>query len=1038
MRKKALLFLLSIFYVATAMAQQEDVVTGKIVDSQGLPLVGAVIALEGTQAAVTSDLDGLYTLQLSGAENPMLEITYVGMVTQRIAVGPSKVVNAKMEDDVVSLEAVVKIGYGTVKRKELTGATVNVKAESISKTMSADLGTALQGLVPGLSVTASTGEPGASSVVQIRGVTSISGSNTPLYVVDGIPQEGDPMISSNEIESIDILKDAASCAIYGTRGAAGVILVTTKQGASGKLNISAEATYAIQEINEGNLPNLMNTSKQAYFDILKGRLVGSYLGDDFINTEIDKRPIYYLNDTDIYGMLIDNYAPEQSYNLSLSGGSKNLTFSAVTGYYDQKGVLNNASYNRFNFRGNIAYKNDKMQLTLGTSYMLTEQSRANGTSISNAIRFLPYSPELDPNANSYEVPAGGNSTESTAMAALLRAMRATDRSDGNVASVNVGFDYNLVEGLQFTSKLGIRSQSILRIQRTPNITIYNSDGKVENDGFINSYIANSSTERQSFNFTGGFNYNKKWNAGHKISSIALFSYEQYNNYGFIASKEGLITSNYDALDFGTINPNAKSSPSYNDKLLGVIGRVMYDYKSRYMLSASLRCDASSKFSANNRWGLFPSLSAGWNINEEAFWQPLQDYVSIFKLRASYGTTGNQSFASYSYMPLMKQNYDYSFGNNGYENLENGIIRVAYSNSDLKWETSVQSNIGIDLGFLSNKLVFSADFYHTDKRDMLSAVQLPASVGGGTKQDAMIVKNIGDMVNQGLELNLSYKYSLNDFSLNANINYAMNKNTITHLGNSGAIIYNSSSAVTNGDPNSVVTAFVEGYEAGAFFLYQTDGVINDQAELDEYQMQGGSQRTFHPDAMIGDLKFKDVNGDKQFTNADRTYVGSALPDFEMGFNLNLKYKAFDLTSNWYASVGNEAVNGPLAQSYYAGRNENLIYSWSDSNPQSAIPAYRGDGKSHKNYISYSDLWLEDASFLRMQLLSMGYTLSKDNTRWIKGTNKARIFLSGQNLLTLTKYSGLDPEIGGDGVATRGVDKGNYPVSRKFIVGVKLTF
>ncbi|MFR9533178.1 MAG: SusC/RagA family TonB-linked outer membrane protein, partial [Rikenellaceae bacterium] len=849
MIKKLLLLFLCSLTLQFALAQQR-VVTGRVVGSDNEPLIGASVVVKDTAIGASTDLDGNYSINLpKGNKTQTLVFAYIGMREYEVGVSLSTTINVVMESDDQILEDVIVIGYGTVRRKELTGATIQLSQESIEKTVSADLNMALQGMVPGLNVTASSGDPGESANVQIRGNSSISGSNTPLYVIDGVPQEGDPMISSNEVKQIDILKDAASCAIYGTRGAAGVILITTKQGDAEKLHITFDATYGVQEINADRLPSLMNTADQTYFDLVSGRIDGYY--DSAVNIDLDKRPIYYTNDTNIYDVLVNNYKPEQSYNVSISGGTGKMRFSSVAGYYSQEGVISNGSYDRFNFRTNLSYNDKKVKFSVRTSYMLTEQNKASGFSIRYAINYLPYSPSFTLDEATYVIPSDGDAnTEATAISRLIRTLSSTNYTETQVASVDMSFDYNFNDKLSLSTIVGLRSQSSLNTSMTPNVTIYNDSGEIEFDGYTTSSISNTSINRQNYTFSGGLNYSTKWGNGHKMSAIGHVSYEEYNSAGFKAGVEGLMADDVYSLDAGTINTYANATSGYTDQLFGLISRVMYDYKSRYLFSASVRADASSKFSAENRWGVFPSMSAGWNVSDEKFWRSIEDVASMFKVRASYGTTGNQNFTSYSYSPTLEFDYDYSFGTYGVESLSTGVVQVSYANSDLKWETSVQANLGIDVGLLDNKILFTADVYDTQKRDMLATVQLPPSAGATEGSDAYVVRNIGNMTNQGIELSLSYKYQRGDFFFNSNINYARNKNVITSLGNDGATIYNSDSTVISGDSNSTATVFAEGYEAGAFFLYKTNGIANTEEKLAEYQK-------ISPDAEMGDLIFVDT-------------------------------------------------------------------------------------------------------------------------------------------------------------------------------------
>ncbi len=611
---------------------------------------------------------------------------------------------------------------------------------------------------------------------------------------------------------------------------------------------------------------------------------------------------------------------------------------------------------------------------------------------------------------------------------LLRQLKAVNNDQKNNFGANAGIDYEIDKRFSLTTKFGYNSQNNYGYSYVPDISIYDSIGDEVSVGSQNSYVVNDTYRRESINWYGGLNYSEEFN-GHKVTAMALASYERYDYKGFEAGVYGIQNGEMSdaVLDMGTFNPWVDSYNSYTDQIFGTVARVMYSYKSRYMLSGSVRGDASSKFSADNRWGCFPSISGGWNVSEEAFWRPFKNIVNAFKLRASYGMTGNQSFTSYSYMSSVAQGYDYSYGSD----IQYGQTQVSYSNPDVKWETTVQTNIGVDLSFLNNSITFSADIYNTEKRDMLAQVKLPGSVGTGTSTDAIVTQNVGNMTNKGIELQANYNKVFNkNLKLRAGVNFSKNVNKVTQLATGNSIMYNSNSVLVSGDPNSVVTVFAEGYEAGAFFLYKTDGIVNTEEKLTAF-------REIKPDAEMGDLIFVDTSGDGELSDADRVYCGSGLPDFEMGFNLGLSFKGFDLETNWFASVGAEIMNGTEAISYDRQRNANLVYQYSDVNTSSSIPTYRGTGKEHMNYIGYSDVWMEDGSYLRLKAITLGYTFPKSMIKKVRLSN-LRVYITGQNLLTVTGYTGMDPELGGDGLTTRGLDKGQYPLSKKVMVGLKLGF
>lgn len=1007
------------------MAQQAMEVSGVVTSADdNQPLVGAtVVVKERPNVGVATDIAGKYSIKAKSGET--LIFSFLGSLPLEAKVSGGKL-NMKLSSN-VQIDEIVKIGYAPIRKKELTGAAIQVKGEDLENVVTTDVGMALQGMVSGLSVTSSGGEPGSVANIQIRGITSMSGDNTPLFVVDGIPQEGNPEISSNEIASIDVLKDAASCAIYGTRGAAGVILITTKQGQSGKIKVTFDAVYGVQSINFDNLPTLLNTAGQTYVEILEGRLEGK--NDMDVSYKLTKNGDYYLNNTDALDMIMrDGLSPEQNYGLTLSGGGTNIRYSIVMGYYNQLGLMENASYDRYNLRSTLNYAKDSWKISLSTSYMRDNKYTASGSSINNIINYRPYTPEIDQNADSFVVPGEGYSNEVSMIEPLIRQMQSVNNTKKNTYSANMGVDYEISKTLSLTTKFGYSNLMTYGYKYVPSISIYDSLGDEVSVGADNSYVSNSSTRKESITWHGGINYNKTIN-GHKFTGMALVSYEMYDYMGFEAGSYGVQngTMSDAVLDMGTFKTWIDSYDYYTDRLFGTVGRLMYSYKDRYLLSGSVRADASSKFSEENRWGVFPSLSGGWNISEEKFWQNCRHVVNSFKLRASYGMTGNQSFTSYNYLSTVAQGYDYSFGSTS----EYGQTQISYSNPDLKWETTIQTNIGVDLSFLDNSISFSADVYNTDKKDMLAKVLLPASVGAGTSTDAIVYQNVGNMTNQGVELQLSYNKVVNkDFRFNAGINYSKNINTVTSLASGNSIMYNSNSILTSGDSNSVTTVFAEGYEAGAFFLYKTAGIVDSQEKLEEFQK-------IKPDAQMGDLIFVDSDSDGSLSDSDRVYCGSGLPDFEIGFNFGVNYKGFDLSTNWFASIGADVLNGVEALSYYNQRNGNLMNQWSESNTTSTIPAYRGTGKEHMNYISYSDVWLEDGSYLRLKAITLGYTFPKAKIQKLH-LSTLRLYVTGQNLLTFTGYTGLDPELGGDGITTRGLDKGQYPASKKVMVGLKVGF
>ena len=1020
-------------FILPISAQQKIMVKGNVSSyDDGTPLVGvSVLVKDQPSKWVVTNSKGDYTIKVNKGSTLIFE--FIGMEKQTIKVNKS-VINIRLHADVKQLDEAVAIGYGMVKKKEFAGANTHIKADQLEDVVSYDLGVALQGQIAGLNVTSSAGDPGSVSNIQIRGITSISGSNTPLFVVDGVPQEGNPEINSSEIESLDVLKDAASCSIYGTRGAAGVILITTKQGKAGKMKVAINSTYGWQEINYNKLPDVMDTREQTYAEILYRENLNPTQDDMETNFILKKNDFYYMNNTDVMDMILKNGArPEQNYTVNMSGGSNAITYNVNLGYYDQDGVLINSGYKRYTMRTNIGYGTKKFHLNISNSFKYDKTSIASGTSLGQALHFFPFTPEIDRNATSFEVATDQDySIEVSPVSQLLRSFNTSNVTNRQTYSIAVKMTYDITKELKFNTNIGINSMSYMNEFFVPYADITNINGDIIDPGSSNSRVQNRTVRNMSYNWFGGLNWTHKFNKDHKLTLTSVMSYENYDSKGFYAGKWNVQYNDINVLNGAVERPYAYNTTYYDNKLLGFIARAQYSYKNgRYLLSTSIRADASSKFSADNRWGYFPSVSVGWNVASEPFWKGLRKTWNVLKFRASYGTTGNQSFSPYSYINTASTGYDYA-GADGTTNY--GTTQVSYPVPEVQWETSKQYNVGFDAGLFDNKLTIIGDFYYSNKSDMLATVQLPLSVGAGSSSDAQITENIGDMVNKGVELTIGYRYTNGKFSIKNSLNLSKNVNEITKLGNN-KLIYNPQSKVISEDPNSMSTVFAEGYEAGAFFLYKTAGIANTQEKLDDYKNKYTGD--WVAQAELGDLMFVDANNDGMITNDDRTYCGSGMPDVELGYNMNLQYKNFDFTMNWYASLGNDILNGAEAMSFYYNRNVKLLSQWSEANPTSEIPSYRNDGKNHFNYIAYSDLWVEDGSFLRLKVLTLGYTLPK---KWLGRLpiGRIHIYATGQNLLTLTGYNGMDPEIGGNGLSTRGIDKGGYPVSKKYMMGVQINF
>lgn len=1003
---------------------QEITVQGTVKGADdGLPIPGVTVLLKGTKKATTTDFDGVYSIKAKTGD--ILVFSYIGMLTKNVTVN-SKFINVNLKSITQDLDEVVVIGYGTVKKKELTGAVSQIKSESIESFITPDLGSALQGQIAGVNITANSGEPGEQSSIQIRGITSLSGSNTPLYVVDGIPQEGDPRLSSNEIETIDVLKDAASSAVYGTRGAAGVILITTKKGKEGSMKVDFSTTNGIQRLGVGT--PLMNASQQLYFEVQQKLNYPSAFDPG------PSRPEWLNNDNDLRDIVLVKDAESKTYNLNISGGNKNLTYNVAGGYFSAGGTLIGSDFKRYNGRASTTYNSDNWKIDASIGFIIEERERATSSLITNAIRYKPYFPIVDRDSDIFYTESGQGGVE-TPLNNLAQDLKRTDRQTNDKINISLSVSRDLTKDLKFTSRLGSNIDNSTRNIFRPRYELVDlTTGSVEVDP-LKSGVSAQASRLNVFSLDGILNYKKAFGK-HNIDVTAVAAFDNRNYQEFTAARNGVISNEIEVLNNASQDPSANSGTNYVRKNVGFMGRIQYNYAGKYLLSLINRRDGSSKFGKDYRWGSFPSISAAWNVSDEKFWEPLKNKINNFKIRLSRGTVGNDSFDDYQFASVIAGRRNYIFDVND-ANVTLGSAVVAYANPEVKWETSVSKNIGVDFSFFKNKLTLTADYYVTEKNDMLFPVRLPGSTGVVSGQEQNVILNIGNMVNKGLELAANYQKKFGKSTLKIGTTFTKNSNEITKISDGLDLIYNPNSQVLG----SAATVFKVGHEAASFWLYQTAGTLKTDAEVAEYNNLSGLVAT------KGDLKYvdqltEDTNGDGIadkgdgiLNDKDRVYSGSGLPDFEFGVNLTWNYKNFDFAMNWYGTVGAEIINGTKADAYARFRHADLVNMWTVDNPTSNVPLVKD--RDHPNARGITDQFVENGDYLRLKLVTFGFTLPKDLSKNL-GITKLRLYLSAQNPLTFTKYSGYDPEIGGSNVAQRGLDLARYPLTSLYSLGVNVSF
>lgn len=1009
-RARRLLMLVALLLVSSSLWAQTQTIKGVITDTRGETVIGATVQVKETPTVIVpSDVNGVYEIKAAGDQT--LIISFVGLTTLEIPVDNRTQIDVVMQEDLVKIDAVVAVGYGVQRKKEVTGAVNQVKTEDIVSTPASDFSKALQGKVSGLSVTAQSGRPGDNAIVQIRGLGSINGSTQPLYIVDGIPADGFPNIPSEEIESLDVLKDGASAAIYGTRASNGVIIITTKRGKAGKLKVDFSGYYGIQNI-VSEMP-LLHTPEHIYIDELTVKNNIMFFNPDAMDY-----------DTNFVDQILQDNASVQNYNVAFSGGSENITFNVNANYYSQDGVVYKSAYDRFNTRANMTMKYGKFEALFSLGASVSNQSQEPWNIYQYAIYQPPYRPEVKFPVEDYIEVSGLNPEHVGYFASLLTN---DDNRVENSYNASTNLKYEIIDGLTAQVNLGYNNWDYKREFFQPSFIVYDVDKDQINPSSSREKAKLTSENNYSSKFTGEamLSYNKVF-GNHRIGAVLAYTMEQSNYATQGVVKENFMSNGTPVFDAASDVVSIGGNKSVHT-ITGKLARIQYSYDDRYMVSASMRYDGSSRMSKANRYGLFPGISAGWNIDQEKFMEDV-DWLSGLKLRASYGEVGNEGIGDYRFSSYIRPNVDYVWGAGGNESLALGAIQRAYANGDIAWETNISRNIGLDASFLQGSLNFSMDFYQNDKQDMLLNVIIPASTGTNVGyNNNNITTNVGNMVNKGFELSLNYqKLFVNDFSLSATLNFTKNINEVTSLGGMEQIAMTDSQLGSWLGWNTVYLSYMkEGYSAASFFLIETDGVIKTQEELEE-------ARKYQPSAALGDLKLVDANGDNKINDEDRQYQGTAFPDFEASLMLNLGWKGFDLSTQLYASIGGKVYNGANQFAYEARRHANVYNMWTPANPTSDIP----NAGSKENFNPRTDYFLEDGSYLRFKTITLGYNLPR---RWIQGAlSNARIYLTAENPFTFTNYSGFDPEVGGVSLGARGIDKGSYPITRKFMIGVQFGF
>lgn len=993
--------------------QETITVTGTIIETDTeMPVPTANILEKGTSNGVMSDFDGNYSIEVP--EDAVLEISYIGYATQEIKVNGRNEIDIILEIDMAALDEVVVVGYGTQSRANITGAVSSVKAEDIVTEGASTVEKSLQGRIPGVQVESAGGNPGSGVRILIRGTGSF-GNNDPLYIVDGVQVANINNLAPGDIASMDILKDASAAAIYGSRAANGVVLVTTKTGEKGESRLNLSAYYGAQKISDKL--DVLNAEEWA---------VVSNVAHDNANLDrldIAEKALNSGKGTD-WQDEIYRVAPMQNYNLSASGGGENLTYSLSGSYLDQEGIVKETGYDRWNLRLKSTFS--KGRLKIGETVILSKENWQNisdgfggqgGNPVGSAPKMIPAFNVYNEDAIGGYGGAYGPVVDVANPVAHLNLEN--NESQSKQVIINAFAEFSILDELTYKLNTGYTTVSRYDYIYTYPYEVGSHFRNLDSD----LYEARGETVNMLLEHT--LSYNKNF-GNHKITGLLGYSYQNNEYRGLSGGKSGM-PPGIMVLDGGTTNI-ASGSNAWESALVSYFGRVVYSFDDRYMVTGIIRRDGSSRFGSGNKYGNFPSIALGWNFSNEDFFD--SEVFDLAKLRASYGVLGNQEFADYRFTPAINLNTNYVRGSG--QQLWPGAIQTAFATPDIKWETSKTLNFGVDLRMLDRRLEFTADYFIKKNTDVLLQVPIPLSTGASGNSPFI---NAGEITNKGFEAVLSYGDIVNDFEYQVTGTFSSVDNEVNKLGTGSQQIFGGQP--THHGASATVTQ--AGLPVGAFYLIETDGIFNSESEIDAHSVNG---EVIQPNAKPGDIRFKDVNNDGQIDQNDRRYVGSPNPDFSFGLGGNLRWKNFDLNLFFQGTSGNKIYNG-LRQDL-EGMNleynyaQSTLNAWTPENMETNIPRAVIDDPNQN--ARTSDRFLEDGSYLRLKTLQIGYSITNSFLESIKVQN-ARIYASADNIFTITDYSGYNPDIGrGGSVLDRGVDFGHiaYPLSRTLMIGMDITF
>ncbi|MGE4290199.1 MAG: SusC/RagA family TonB-linked outer membrane protein [Salinivirgaceae bacterium] len=1006
---------------------QSYTVTGVVKDANdGLGLPGVNVIEKGTQNGTITDFDGNYKITLLNADG-VLQFSFIGYKTMEMPVNGQALINVDMTSELTELDELVVIGYGVQKKKVATGAIASVKAEEITSRPILRVEEAMQGRTPGVQVTSLSGQPGEAPTVRVRGAGT-TGNAEPLYIVDGMRVGGIDALNPSDIESMEILKDAGSAAIYGASAANGVVLITTKSGKAGKMKVTYSAYYGIQ-----------NPIKK--LDMLNADQYREYWNEAKTNSGITKPEEFFdmneiTHNTNWQDHIFESNAGMTDHNIAISGGNEKSNYASSLSYFDQNGIIggDKSYFKRLSARFNSNHQ-VKDWLRFGNNFTYSHIEKKNIGSnesfngvYSGALNLDPLTPlyETDENILSQtpysNQPVVKNSdgqvygisnlvgSEVVNPMALLEIQTAKTRVDKIVGSVFA--EAEIIKGLVVKTNAGIDLAYVLDDSYRPLYYLNSAQSNTEKTS-----VSKSITRYYTWQWDNTISYSKQINEHSFTGLVGISAIEsaQEDLSGFNAKVPVNDPDNI-YLNMATDTVWTAYGGASAGSMFSSFGRITYDFKSRYAFTGIIRRDGSSNFGANERYGIFPSLGVSWFLSEEPF-MPTLGPVNYLKLRASWGINGNENIGRYQYVASMDKTRGYIFGGGRLTGASPSFIE----NADIKWEESEQLDIAFDAGVFENKLTVTFDYYIKNTKDLLERVPIPGHVGN----DAPFA-NVGSVQNKGIEIALNWRHRVNDLNYSFGVNGSYNINKMTKI--------NSQLAGASWSVFPDITKTTEGDPIAYFYGFKTDGIFQNQTEV--YQHIGSTGAVLQPKAVAGDVRFVDVNNDGILNDDDRTKIGNPTPDFTLGINGSVEYKNFDFSFLLTGAYGHEIFNGTQRIDLrYTNRTTAVLDRWTGEGTSNEVPRAAWTDVN-RNY-RISDMYVEDGSYLKVKNVQLGYNIPQ-NLLNIVGIESWRVYVSGENLYTFTDYSGVDPEIGARSALDLGIDRGVYPQSRTIRFGTVLTF